>query len=144
MENMISVSRASKLLGIKRSELNEQLRASNISTFEGMVDFEEVKSIAPAISLCESEIIDRVRIIRDNTSKLLKGDAEEQTREQLATKVHKLTTDLLVETRTVEHYEQILVTLARKLGDLQTSGEDGERNVAASLCEWLRAEIRTE
>jgi len=144
MENMISVSRASKLLGIKRSELNEQLRASNISTFEGMVDFEEVKSIAPAISLCESEIIDRVRIIRDNTSKLLKGDAEEQSREQLATKVHKLTTDLLVETRTVEHYEQILVTLARKLGDLQTSGEDGERNVADSLCEWLRAEIRTE
>jgi len=30
MENMISVSRASKLLGIKRSELNEQISASRI------------------------------------------------------------------------------------------------------------------
>lgn len=144
MENMISVSKASKLLGIKRSELNEQLRASNISTFEGMVDFEQVKAMAPAISLCESEIMDRVRIIRDNPLKSLKSDVGEQSRGQLETKLHKLTTDLLVETRTVEHYEQILVTLARKLGDLQTSDNDGERKVAASLCEWLRAEIRTE
>jgi hypothetical protein len=144
MENLISVSRASKLLGIKRSELNEQLSASNIPTFEGMVDFEEVKTIAPAISLCEAEIMDRVRIIREDTSKPLKGDLEEQSKEQLEAKVHKLSTDLMVETRNAERYEQVLVTLARKLGELQSSKSEDERKLAISLCEWLRAEIVVE
>ena len=141
---MISVSRASKLLGIKRSELNEQLSASDIQTFEGMVDFEEVKAIAPAISLCEAEILDRVRFIREDTSKLPPADLEEQSREHLEAKVRKLTTDLMVETRTVERYEQILVTLARQLGELQSSESEGERELAAKLCEWLRAEIAVD
>lgn len=144
MENMISVSRASKLLGIKRSDLNEQLRASNIQTFEGKVDYEEVRAIAPAISLCEAEILDRVRFIREDTTKPFGGDHDEQSKEQLEARVHKLTTDLMVETRNVERYEQVLVTLARKLGELQTSERDDERKLAITLCEWLRAEIVVE
>ncbi|MBT4589944.1 MAG: hypothetical protein HON14_15065 [Rhodospirillaceae bacterium] len=144
MENMISVSRASKLLGITRSELNEQLNASNIPTFEGMVGYEEVKSIAPTISLCEAEILDRVRFIREDTSKAFKGDPDEQTKEHLEAKVHKLTTDLMVETRNVDRYEQVLVTLARKLGELQSSKSEDERKLAITLCNWLRAEILVE
>jgi len=48
-----------------------------LPAFEGMVDFEKVKAIAPALSLCESEILDRVRCIREDTSKPLRTDLEE-------------------------------------------------------------------
>jgi|ETNmetMinimDraft_8_1059916.scaffolds.fasta_scaffold83970_2 hypothetical protein len=46
-----------------------------------------------------------------------------------------------METRSVERYEQILVTLVRRLGELQSSESEGERELAAKSCEWLRAEI---
>jgi hypothetical protein len=49
-----------------------------------------------------------------------------------------------METRSVERYEQILVTLVRRLGELQSSESEGERELAAKLCEWLRAEIAIE
>jgi len=143
MENLISVAKASKLLGIKRSELNEQLRAADIPTFEGNVDFEAVKAIAPAISLCESEILDRVRYIRENGQKTDRHEIENRSVQDLAAEVRKLRTDLMVEQRTADHYEQILVDLARKLGDLQSSDNEETKSTAFGLCEWLRENIRT-
>ncbi|MBT3703954.1 MAG: hypothetical protein HOE62_03870 [Alphaproteobacteria bacterium] len=143
MENLISVAKASKLLGIKRSELNEQLRAAEIPTFEGNVDFEAVKAIAPAISLCESEILDRVRYIRENGQKTDRHDVENRTVQELAAEVRKLRTDLMVEQRTADHYEQILVDLARKLGELQSSDNEETKATALGLCEWLRENIRS-
>jgi CDP-4-dehydro-6-deoxyglucose reductase, E3 len=143
MENLISVAKASKLLGIKRSELNEQLRAAEIPTFEGNVDFEAVKAIAPAISLCEAEILDRVRYIRENGQKTDRHDAENRTVQDLAAEVSKLRTDLMVERRTADHYEQILVDLARKLGELQSSDNEETKVTAFGLCEWLRENIRS-
>ena len=115
MGDLISVSKASKLIGVSRAELNEQLRAANIETFEGKVDFESVKSIAPTISLCESEILDRVRFIRENVMKGDRDSVQGLSKHDLAAQVSKLSTDLMVETRSADHYERILVDLARKL-----------------------------
>ncbi|MDP7100161.1 MAG: hypothetical protein QF503_03300 [Rhodospirillales bacterium] len=112
-----------------------------LPAFEGMVDFEKVKAIAPALSLCESEILDRVRCIREDTSKPLRTDLEEQSREHLEAKFHKLITNFMMETRSLERCEKILVTLARRLGELHSSERGGERQLAAKLCEWLRAEM---
>ena len=142
MENLISVAKASKLLGIKRSELNEQLRAAEIPTFEGNVDFEAVKAIAPAISLCESEILDRVRYIRENGEKIDRRDLDDRSMQELSAEVSKLRTDLMVEKRTADHYEEILVDLARKLGELQSSDNEETKATALELCNWLRVNIR--
>ena len=142
MENMISVAKASRLLGMKRSELNEQLKAADIPTFEGNVDFEAVRSVAPAISLCESEVLDRVRYIRENAQKIDRRDMEERSKQELTAEVARLRTDLMVETRTAEHYEQILVDLARRLGELQSSDNEETRETALGLCNWLRENIR--
>jgi hypothetical protein len=47
----------------------------------------------------------------------------------------------MMETRSLERCEKILVTLARRLGELHSSERGGERQLAAKLCEWLRAEM---
>jgi CDP-4-dehydro-6-deoxyglucose reductase, E3 len=142
MENLISVAKASRLLGMKRSELNEQLRAADIPTFEGSVDFEAVRGIAPAISLCESEILDRVRYIRENGLKTDRHEHVDRSVQELSAEVNKLRTDLMVEKRTADHYEQILVDLARKLGELQSSDNEETKTTALALCNWLRENIR--
>ena len=69
MDNSISVSKAAKLLGMKRSELNALLSAADIPTFEGAVDFEKVKCVSPSLDLSDPEILDRVKYIRENLAK---------------------------------------------------------------------------
>jgi len=142
MENHISVSKASRLLGIDRTELNEQLRAANIPTFEGNVDFELLKSVAPEISFCEEDIINRMRYIREDTTKRDRRSAGEKSLQDLKLEVDKLHTKLMVESRSADHYERILVDLARKLGELQASDNEEVRTIGASLCEWLRINVR--
>jgi len=144
MENMISVSKASKLLGISRNDLIDQLSAANIPTFEGKVDFERLKSIAPALSLCEAEILDRVRFIRENVTKGDRGSLRGLSKQELIAQVNKLSTDLMVEARSADHYEKILVGVAVKLGDLQSSENEEVRKIALYLCDWLREQITSE
>jgi len=63
----IRVSKASRLLGVKRSELNSRLEAAQIETFEGDVDYEKIKCIAPSLGANQPEL-NRVRLICENVS----------------------------------------------------------------------------
>ncbi len=144
MGTLISVSKASKLLGMSRSDFNDRLQASDVTTFEGKVDLDEVKAIAPEISLCQSEILDRVRYIRENTEIRDHDGLSNMSTNDLVAQVNKLTTDLMVERSSADHYEGILIQLARKLGELQSSDNEEVKRVGQSLCEWLREEIASQ
>ena len=88
------------------------------------------------------EILDRVRYIRENPDKTDRHSRESRSIEDLTSEVNRLRTDLMVEKRTADHYEQILVDLARKLGDLQSSDNEETKATALELCNWLRENIR--
>ncbi|NQV82705.1 MAG: hypothetical protein HQ494_02690 [Rhodospirillales bacterium] len=144
MDNAISVSKAAKLLGIKRSELNERLSAADISTFEGEVDFEKVKCISPSLDLSDPEILDRVKYIRENLAKTSANTVVDHAGRDLSVEVQKLTKDLMIETQTANHYRDIINDLAGKLADLQKSKAPEQRDVGLELCQWLRNKICAE
>ncbi len=144
MENGISVSKAAKLLGMKRAELNQRLSAADIPTFEGEVDFEKVKCIAPSLNLSDPEILDRVKYIRENIAKPLPGMIVDHQGKDLSVEVQKLTKDLMIETQTANHYRDIINDLAAKLGELQKSEIPEQRELGFELCQWLRGKICAE
>jgi len=141
MENAISISKAAKLLGLKRSELNERLSAADIPTFEGEVDFEKVKCISPSLDLDNSEILNRVKYIRENLAKPPANMVIDHEGRDLSIEVQKLTNDLMIETQTANNYRNILNELASKLTDLQNSDTPEQREVGFELCQWLRNRI---
>ncbi len=144
MENSISVSKAAKLLGLKRSELNQRLSAADIPTFEGEVDFEKVKCIAPSLDLSDPEILERVKYIRENMAKPVPGMIADHQGRDLSVEVQKLTKDLMIETQTANHYRDIINELAAKLGELQKSKVPAQQELGFELCQWLRDKICAE
>jgi CDP-4-dehydro-6-deoxyglucose reductase len=144
MENSISVSKAAKLLGMKRSELSQRLSAADISTFEGEVDFEKVKCISPSLDLSDPEILDRVKYIRENMAKTFANTVVDHDGKDLSVEVQKLTKDLMIETQTANNYRDIINDLAGKLADLQKSDIPEQRDVGFALCQWLRDKICAE
>lgn len=133
----ITVSKAAKLLGIKRAELRARLDAAEIETFEGAVDLEQVRCIAPDLKLSDQEILERVRILRNDASKPPR-DERVQSIHDLQNEVQRLKTALVIETEMAAQYREIVDELGRKLGELQTSDDDGARRTALALCQWLR------
>ena len=140
MSERVSVSKAAKLLGIKRTDLHARLGAAGIETFEGEVELEEVRRVAPELSLSDQEILERVRILRNDISKPLRGERA-QSIVDLQNEVQRLQTALTIETEMAAQYRDIVEELGRKLGDMQTSENEAERKTALTLCEWLREKV---
>ena len=141
MGQRIGVSKAARMLGIKRSELNKRLAAAKIETFEGEVDFEKVKCIAPLLEQTDPHL-ERMQRIRDNASY---GDLDKSAGDgiDLQSRVEHLSRELAIETETAAEYRKILEAVATKLGELQASESEEQRELGFELCEWLRGKVNT-
>ncbi len=137
MNERITVSKAAKLLSITRSELRKRLAAAHIETFEGEVDLEQVRCIAPNLKLADQEILDRVKYLRNDTTKAPRDETVGSIHD-LQAEVHKLSAALTIETQMAQHYRDIVEDLGRKLGQMQTADDPAERAAALKLCQWLR------
>jgi CDP-4-dehydro-6-deoxyglucose reductase len=136
----IGISKAARLLGIKRVELNERLSAAGIETFEGQVDYKKVKCIAPTLNFGDP-FTERVKHIRQNPAKRVKGHETVVTKQDLLDEITRLSSDLRVEAMTALQYRNIIEDVAEKLGKMQVSGTVEERELAFSFCNWLRERI---
>jgi len=141
MEQRISVSKAARLLGIKRSELGKRLEAADIETFEGTVDFEQVKCIAPSLDLGDPEL-ERIQRIRDSANYRENGDVEGSSRD-LKDRIKRLGVEVAVEAETAREYRKIVEDVAAKLGELQASDNEERRRIGFELCEWLRDKVNS-
>lgn len=141
MGQRIAVSKAARLLGISRGDLNRRLLAADIATFEGDVDLEQVKCIAPTLKLDGGGMLEeRVRYLRDTLSKPQRGDTVVAKRD-LKAEIRHLSAELIVESQMAGHYRDILEDVGRKLGEMQTAPNPETRAAAFELCQWLRARI---
>ncbi len=144
MGERIGVSKAARLLGVKRADLNKRLVSAGIPTFEGEVDFEKVKCIAPSMDIEAPEFLDRIQCIRENAAKPVTSLPSTNDPQTLAEEVQRLSSELVIETQMGHHYRQVIIDLAEKLGTMQLSGSPEYRETAFELCEWLRSEITTK
>ncbi|AFL72804.1 2Fe-2S iron-sulfur cluster-binding protein [Thiocystis violascens] len=71
----LSLSRAARLAGVTRAELQRRIRRGEIATFEGAVAVEDLLRAYPAVSLTNDAALERVeRIKRDALPKLNAGE----------------------------------------------------------------------
>ncbi len=141
MGQRIGVSKAARLLGIKRSELNKRLEAANIETFEGAVDFEQVKCIAPSLELEDPEL-DRIQRIRESAT-YRETDDVDGTVQDLKDRISRLGVELSIEAETAHEYRVLIEDVVAKLGELQASDDENRRHIGFELCEWLRNKVNS-
>ena len=140
MSRHIGVAKVARMMGIKRTELNKRLLAAEIPTFEGEVDLDQVRTIAPNLSR-QDHMLERVRYIRENTTKMSADEEQLLHEDELREQVHRLSTHLMIEERRAEHLELILRDILDKLGQLQHSNDVAERSLAMRLSQWLMGRL---
>jgi len=137
VEKMIGVSKAARMIGVSRSDLNKRLAHAGVDTFEGQVDLEKVKCLAPSLNLTDPDI-ERLELIRENpVARIHSGDAA-SSKQDLLDEVHRLSTELMVEAGMSAQYRKLVEDIAAKLGEMQVSEVGERREIAFELCEWLR------
>ncbi len=116
MNRYLSLSRAARLVGIKRGTLQKRIQAGDISTFEGEVSVEELLKAYPQTELEDSTMIEHTRKIKDAAVGRMEHDvAVMPSSDILISRMNKLSFQLHEAISRNEHYQTALRQLEELL-----------------------------
>lgn len=144
MSRLVTLSRAAKLVGISRGTLQKQIREGLITSFEGMVNLEQVAEHYPSVDFEADALIEKLEQIIENAS--IRARSKKTTIppdvKTLATRVNILSEELVESKLEISIFYTIfdkLKTKLKTLASLQPEAADTIRD----LQNWLLMEINT-
>src|SRR5690606_2692172 len=119
MARLITLSRAARLVGAKRSTLQARIRAGELTTFEGQLDLTELLRVYPQTKVDDSAMLERAdQLIERALSRVVRDKESLPDAEVLATRVTALSHELGTANFRMRRYElamQQLQSYLRKL-----------------------------
>ena len=64
MPKLLSLSRAARLAGVSRAEIQRKIREQNAKTFEGKLSIEILKQLYPYVKIGADPVFDRIQRIK--------------------------------------------------------------------------------
>jgi len=134
MPQLLSVSRAARLAGVSRGELQQKIRADGLETFEGQVRIDDLLRAYPHINLDRDPVFERVERLKTHARpKHHYSDGWLPDPEVLMSRLHQFR-DVLVRTKSqLNAAEDLLSDTARMLTGLRQAPEPAMRRALADL-----------
>ncbi len=141
MEQYLSVSRAARLVGVTRGQLQKKIRMGDLGTFEGNVRMADLLKIFPDVDPYHDTEYDRVSEIKSKAfskrvHELLLPDAE-----VLLERLNELSIELSNARGQFGNIKKFVAMLKAKLLHAQSTENEQERKLAVSLHEWVSREL---
>lgn len=121
MSELLTLSRAARLVGVARGILQQQIRSGDLPTFEGKIAIADLLHLYPTITLDDTSMLDRVEKIKAE-AKPGTGRDHEFTRmlpapEVLSSRLTSLTQELVTVKSELQRYMTLFNTFAQKWED---------------------------
>ena len=135
MSQLLTLSRAARLIGVRRGALQGKIRSGELATFEGMVSAEDLQRAFPQAKLEDNSGLERLERIKD-------AAFAQRMRERLLPNAGALAarlSEMSVERAQVEaQRDQYRAVVDELQGKLRALGESASAHAAAAeLLEWL-------
>jgi len=135
MSQLLTLSRAARLIGVRRGALQSKIRSGELAAFEGMVSAEDLQRAYPQARLEDNAGLERLERIKDAAFTQRMRERLLPNAEVLAARLTAMSTERgQVEAR-LEHYRVIVEEMQAKLRAL--GGSALTRAGAADLLGWL-------
>ena len=130
MNQLLTLSRAARVAGVTRAELQRRIRRGDIQTFEGEVAISDLMRLYPDISLQNTEALERVERIKQTAlPRSFDDDTVLPSSEVLLSRLRALSEALTAKVALVEAQERLLDALRTRI--LESEREQGD------LLAWL-------
>jgi len=131
----ISLSRAARLVGVKRGTLQQQIRAGELKTFEGEIVLADLLHAYPNAQIEDSSMLERVeQIIEQATFINLDTSLRKPDNVALTSRIMSLSEDLSRQKRLVGRYQNFTGQLTEKIERLAA-----EPDALRQLQSWLES-----
>ncbi|TAM44221.1 MAG: 2Fe-2S iron-sulfur cluster binding domain-containing protein [Gammaproteobacteria bacterium] len=137
MLQLLTLSRAARLVGVARGALQKRIRAGELPAFEGMVAVADLQRLFPNAHIEDEATLERYALIKDVAYTRRLRERILPDPEVLAARLTQISRDLARAKGLAEEYRGLLDRLEGRLGDLARTGARD----AAELRSWLRREL---
>ena len=141
MRQLLSLSRAARLVGVVRGALQQKIQSGELPSFDGMVSTDDLLRLYPALEL-ESDIgFERVEKIKEEAFGLRLRERLLPSQGILAQRLFEQSRELADLRAHLQRYHAMVVELRERLHDEEARGADDARASAAKLGELLDREL---
>ncbi|MBK1720770.1 2Fe-2S iron-sulfur cluster-binding protein [Thiocystis violacea] len=135
----LSLSRAARLAGITRAELQTRIRRGDVATFEGSVAVNDLLRLYPSISLRDDDALERVeRIKADAQPKLPTGETALPDPQVLLSRLHGLSQTVASQMSDIESLKRLLDQIGERIDTMAGARESEVSGLAREASAWLR------
>ena len=145
MPQLLPLSRAARLAGVSRGELQKRLRDEGIETFEGKITVSRLLALYPDADLESDPVFERIQQIkadarpkRDYTDGLLPEP------EVLMTRLKEINSVLTRTKSSLNYAEQLLKETLQRLAHVRSLAGDVRLRAVDELRDWLELKVSTE
>ncbi len=138
MPQLLTVSRAARLVGASRGALQKKILNNELSTFEGMIKASDLLRAYPQAHLEDDSALERVRHIRTHASPSDREQTSLPPPEVLAKRLTHLSYELVETRAALQHYAQLAEQLEHQLDSAQQASPHPSLK---ALQEWLHEEL---
>jgi CDP-4-dehydro-6-deoxyglucose reductase, E3 len=145
MPQLLPLSRAARLAGVTRSELQKKLRDNNIEAFEGKITVSNLLAIYPDADLESDPVFERIQQIKaDARPKRDYSDGWLPEPEVLMTRLKEINSVLMRTKSSLNYAEQLLKETLQRLAHARAL--NGEQRLATvdELFGWLEHKVSAE
>jgi hypothetical protein len=126
MPRLISLSQAARMVGVKRSELQNRIQSGELRTFEGAILLSDLLHAYPHAEAEDSSMLERVgEIMEQAVGKVIRPDHEFPDITACTNRIQALNRELAKARSESRRYRELLENLKLKLQDLDR--EEGGR-----------------
>lgn len=143
MPELLSLSRAARLAGVSRGEIQKEIRKGNLMTFEGEVKLSNLQKVYPDISIGNSAMIERLERIQERASQKIQN-LEPPSRGKLMDEIERL--HLALEDAHAENdkYHDLVTTLSKRIEQIRQQNDcpHEQKMVLQALTAWIYTQMK--
>ncbi len=140
LPNLITLSRAARLVGVKRGTLQKQIQQGELRTFEGELLLADLLHAYPHTEVGDSTMLDRVEAIKEQAvNKIIRADTDKPDVDTLYARVMSLGRELAAARQQARSSEGLVESLKRKFEELPPDNADDRTRAEAfsTLRSWF-------
>jgi CDP-4-dehydro-6-deoxyglucose reductase len=142
LTHLLSLSRAARLIGVNRSELQKKIQLGELHAFDGMVSIDDLLRAYPKAQLEDDSEYRRVLYIKEKAFGKRVFERAMPDVETLATRVTELSKELTLSQSQVRQFKLLIDRLRDKLAGIGKHPEADAQGALSELKSWLATELQ--
>ncbi|KHD07424.1 hypothetical protein PN36_14830 [Candidatus Thiomargarita nelsonii] len=144
MPQLLTLSRAARLVGVTRGVLQKKIRNGELSTFEGEIAITDLLRAYPETQMNDTTMLERVARIKTAAKpSIVLEDRALPSPQVLIARLTTLSKEFIEIKSQLRRYLELIDTLTQKLSDAKKADESHLRSNLVALHNWLKTEIQS-